>query len=119
MGRASCAAACPRVADVLLALAVGAASLACGALAPLRLGLAGLAALAAGVALTGSSVVPLLLVTLAPWTVGRLVRSRRRLVATLAERNRALEAERAALAELAVREERARIARELHDIVAH
>ena len=37
----------------------------------------------------------------------------------LAERNRQLEAEREAVAALAVRRERARIARELHDIVAH
>jgi signal transduction histidine kinase len=37
----------------------------------------------------------------------------------LAERNRQLEAEQGALAELAVQQERARIARELHDIVAH
>ena len=43
----------------------------------------------------------------------------RELVAALAERNRELEAEQDALAELAVRRERARIARELHDIVAH
>jgi signal transduction histidine kinase len=50
---------------------------------------------------------------------GRLVRSRRELVAALAERNRQLDAERAALTALAVRRERARVARELHDIVAH
>ena len=107
------------MAEVLLAVAVCAAGLACGALLPSRAGVAGLAALAAGCALAAVSVVPLLLITLAPWTAGRVLRSRRRLVATLAERNRALEAERAALAELAVRRERARIARELHDIVAH
>ena len=47
------------------------------------------------------------------------MRSRRELVDALAERNRQLEAEREALAALAVRRERARIARELHDIVAH
>ena len=62
---------------------------------------------------------PLLLLTVAPWAAGRLVRSRRELVAALAERNRQLEAEREAVAALAVRRERARIARELHDIVAH
>ena len=50
---------------------------------------------------------------------GALVRSRRELVDALAERNRQLEAEQDALAALAVRRERARIARELHDIVAH
>ena len=41
------------------------------------------------------------------------------LAAALAERNRQLEAEEEALARLAVRRERTRIARELHDIVAH
>jgi signal transduction histidine kinase len=107
------------MAEVVLAIAACAASLACGALFPLRAGVAGTVVLAAIAALAGMPVVPLLLITLAPWTAGRLVRSRRRLVATLAERNRALEAEQAALAELAVRQERARIARELHDIVAH
>ena len=57
--------------------------------------------------------------TVAPWAAGRLVRSRRELIDALAERNRQLEAEREAVAALAVRRERARIARELHDIVAH
>ena len=47
------------------------------------------------------------------------MRSRRELIDALAERNRQLEAEREAVAALAVRRERARIARELHDIVAH
>ena len=60
-------------------------------------------ALAAGLAVAGVEIVPLLLVTLVPWAAGRLLRSRRELVQALAERNRALEAEQAALAELAVR----------------
>jgi signal transduction histidine kinase len=103
----------------VVALAVCAAAFGCGALLGLRAGVLVVAALAAVVALAGLSIVPLLLVTLAPWIAGRLLRSRRELVAALAERNRQLEAEQAALAEVAVQRERARIARELHDIVAH
>jgi signal transduction histidine kinase len=103
----------------LAALATCAVGFGCGALLGLRAGVGAVAALAALVALAGLSIVPLLLVTLAPWVAGRLLRSRRELVAALAERNRQLEAEQAALADIAVQRERARIARELHDIVAH
>jgi signal transduction histidine kinase len=105
--------------DALVLVAACAVSGGCGALAPLRLGVAMACVPAAVLAVAGLQIVPLLLVTLVPWAAGRLLRSRRELVQALAERNRALEAEREALAELAVRQERARIARELHDIVAH
>jgi signal transduction histidine kinase len=57
--------------------------------------------------------------TLVPWWVGLQVGRRRRLVSELAERTTQLEAEQDAFARLAVRRERARIARELHDIVGH
>jgi signal transduction histidine kinase len=57
--------------------------------------------------------------TIGPWAVGLVVRSRRRITEQLALRGRELEAERALFAAEAVRYERARIARELHDIVAH
>ena len=57
--------------------------------------------------------------TIGPWAIGRVVVSRRRLTEQLAARGRELEAERALFAAEAVRYERARIARELHDIVAH
>ena len=57
--------------------------------------------------------------TIGPWAIGLVVRSRRRLTEQLAVRGRELEAERALFAAEAVRYERARIARELHDIVAH
>jgi signal transduction histidine kinase len=57
--------------------------------------------------------------TIGPWAIGLVVRSRRRLTQQLAVRGRELEAERALFAAEAVRYERARIARELHDIVAH
>jgi signal transduction histidine kinase len=57
--------------------------------------------------------------TIGPWAIGLVVTSRRRLTEQLALRGRELEAERALFAAEAVRYERARIARELHDIVAH
>jgi signal transduction histidine kinase len=107
------------VVELLALIATCAASLGCGAQLPLRPGALAVAAIVAALGLAGLGVVPLLLATLAPWSAGRLVRSRRDLVAELAERNRQLEAEQEALAALAVRRERARISRELHDIVAH
>jgi len=107
------------MAELAGTVAVCAMGFGCGALLPLRAGVLAAGAIAVALALLSTSLVPLLLITLAPWTAGQLVRSRRELVAALAERNRQLEAEQAALAELAVRRERARIARELHDIVAH
>ena len=107
------------MADVLTVVAICAASGGSGALLSLRPGVLATGALAAALAIAGADVMPVLLTTLAPWTAGRVVRSRRQLIAALAERNRQLEAEQNALAELAVCRERARIARELHDIVAH
>jgi signal transduction histidine kinase len=107
------------VADVLTVVAICAASGGSGALLSLRPGVLATGTLAAALAIAGADVMPVLLTTLAPWTAGRVVRSRRQLTVALAERNRQLEAEQNALAELAVRRERARIARELHDIVAH
>jgi signal transduction histidine kinase len=107
------------VADVLTVVAICAVSAGCGALLSLRPGVLATGALAAALAIAGAGVMPVLLTTLAPWTAGRVVRSRRQLTVALAERNRQLEAEREALAALAVRRERTRIAQELHDIVAH
>jgi signal transduction histidine kinase len=60
-----------------------------------------------------------LVLTIGPWALGLVVRSRRRLTEQLIDRGIELEAERALFAAEAVRYERARIARELHDIVAH
>jgi signal transduction histidine kinase len=53
------------------------------------------------------------------WLAGRLFRDRQRLAAALQARTTALEREQEETARLAIAEERARIARELHDVVAH
>jgi signal transduction histidine kinase len=65
------------------------------------------------------SEVPALLLPGAAWGAGRALRERELVAAELAERARDLEEEREAHAALSVRYERARIAAELHDIVAH
>jgi len=54
-----------------------------------------------------------------PWTVGRMVHDRRQREIALEERADALEREQEQRARAAVAEERQRIARELHDVVAH
>lgn len=61
----------------------------------------------------------LVMITAGPWLAGRVVRSRRDVIAQLEARNNELAAERERFARESVRYERARIARELHDIVAH
>lgn len=53
------------------------------------------------------------------WFVGSTMRSRRAYAAQLERRNAELEAARDELAERAVARERVRIARELHDVIAH
>jgi signal transduction histidine kinase len=55
----------------------------------------------------------------AAWAAGRMVRERELVAVELERRNRELEEEREAYAQLSVRYERAKIASELHDIVAH
>ena len=57
--------------------------------------------------------------TLPVWFAGREVRRRRELVSKLTQRTRELEAEEEAFVRLSVQHERARIARDLHDIVSH
>jgi signal transduction histidine kinase len=59
------------------------------------------------------------LLALACFVTGRLVRTRRAYVAALEERARTAEANQRSLAAQAVGDERRRIARELHDVVAH
>jgi signal transduction histidine kinase len=55
----------------------------------------------------------------APWALGMLTRTRRAYVAQLIERSERIEREAQQRAELAASDERARIAREMHDVVAH
>lgn len=61
----------------------------------------------------------LIVVTLWVWTWGTLVRIRRQYIAGLRERAEQAERERETNARIAVADERARIAREIHDIVSH
>ncbi|XES00101.1 histidine kinase [Streptomyces sp. S1D4-11] len=55
----------------------------------------------------------------AAWALGKLSRARAAIQNQALERAAAIEREQVATARAAVMEERARIARELHDIVAH
>jgi signal transduction histidine kinase len=92
-----------------------------GAGAGLVVGLAGSVLLAVCLQLSNAGVFnPLgLMLTIGPWLVGRVVQSRRKLAEQLQARNEELRAEQELFAAESVRYERARIARELHDIVAH
>jgi signal transduction histidine kinase len=60
-----------------------------------------------------------LLALVLAWTVGVTIRTRRAYVAALEARNALLEREREENARLAMALERGRIARELHDVIAH
>ncbi len=86
-------------------------------------GVVGLAALTVSLELNVATIhdaaVPFLLLVGAPWAAGRALREREQVAEQLAQRARELEEEREAHAALSVRYERARIASELHDIVAH
>jgi len=66
-----------------------------------------------------SYVVPLSALVLAAWMLGYLARTRRAYVAGLEERAEQLERDAAQQAQIATAAERARIAREMHDVVAH
>lgn len=59
------------------------------------------------------------LITATAWWLGATIRERRRYAVELEERTRALQGARLELAEQAVAAERLRLARELHDVVAH
>ena len=58
-------------------------------------------------------------IVVSAWALGTLGRTRRAYVDALVERGERLEHEAAQRAELAARDERSRIAREMHDVVAH
>ncbi len=104
----------------ILVLLIVAYSLGSGA--PLRRGLAagaiGLVVIATTSTTTANLVFGIVL-TVVPWVLGRVVRERRERAAQLQQRAEGLEHDQAALIAEATTEERARIARELHDIVAH
>jgi signal transduction histidine kinase len=67
----------------------------------------------------GDLALGVLVFSLVPWLVGQALRRERQRTATMHELATQLEAEREARARDAVAAERGRIARELHDIVAH
>ena len=95
----------------------------CGAHAPTRTGLGATVLLIVAIQVNlGFSDFPnaeIALQTLPPWWVGLQLRRRRRIVEELAARTRELEAEEEQFIRLSVHRERARIARDLHDIVSH
>jgi len=85
-------------------------------------GVAGVVALVIALELDAvgtDSFVPALMLPAAAWGAGRALREREQVAEQLAQRAQELEGEREAHAALSVRYERARIASELHDIVAH
>jgi len=106
-------------------LAVVSAAYAIGSHAGGGAALAGLALFAAGttahaVLVHPDAVAPALLGgTLVPWTAGRIRRGQRQLMREAAERAAEIERERERDARAAVTTERMRVARELHDAVAH
>ena len=59
------------------------------------------------------------MLVVAPWALGMLTRTRRAYVAQLIDRGERAEREARQQVELAATDERARIAREMHDVVAH
>jgi signal transduction histidine kinase len=110
---ADAAPASPALAIVLLAYTLGARE-------PRVRGLIGLAALVLAMSAGDfADPVPAFMFTVPAWIAGEAVQARSRLAAQLAERAQELDEERETFAREAVRYERTRIARELHDIVAH
>ncbi len=109
--------------DVLTALMIGIVfllSYSVGETEELRPSVLGLALLVFAVNVIGTVFNPLAsVIAIGPWVAGRVVASRRQMNEQLESRRRELEAERELFARESVRYERSRIARELHDIVAH
>jgi signal transduction histidine kinase len=112
---------------VLPIVAVVAYSWSAGRFAPTGRALAGLAAALAGLTaiavIEGASVdnilFPIVFFGWLPWIAGRMLRHRTALARELAERTARLERDRAEAAWHGIQEERRRLARELHDVVAH
>ena len=104
-------------------LVVCALAYSCGAHASLRngcLAVSGLiVSMQVGMGFSDFPNIEIAFATVGPFWVGYQVRLRTSVVARLAQRTRELNEEHEAFAQLSVRRERARIARELHDIVAH
>ena len=81
--------------------------------------LAGLGGIAISRGQDSGNVVPSTVWLVATWFVGRLMRRWRRRAAELEDLTHRLDAQRELQAQAAVAVERARIARELHDVIAH
>ena len=91
-----------------------------GSRSPTGRSLIGLASIEFGVTASVHPFNPLsVMLSVGPWLCGLTISSRRRASSLLELRARELEEEREVFARESVRYERARIARELHDIVAH
>jgi signal transduction histidine kinase len=131
-GRLALGAAVALAAAALLSAALGAAdppsavllvviavSYACGAYASRWAAAGAIGTLLACLVAIDGSFVPLTFSTVGPLLAGAAVKSRRELVSALAARSRELVAEEATFAALAVRRERAKVARDLHDVIAH
>jgi signal transduction histidine kinase len=99
-------------------IAVAAVSYALGGSARLPGSLAGLALLTASLQWGDLNPFPAM-ITVGLWLAGRAVLSQRQIAARLRIRAFELESERERFAEEAVRYERDRMARELHDVIAH
>ena len=101
------------------------AAYAIGAYAERRTALAGIGALAVGEAAHALAFHPqsvgiaVFAAAIVPWTIGRIARSQRALTATVREHAAQVERTRLLEARAAVTAERMRVARELHDAVAH
>src|SRR5436309_10261953 len=68
---------------------------------------------------SGGNLLPTIAFLLGAWAIGRIIQGRRRRTFELEALTRELEAQRDLQARAAVTIERGRIARELHDVVAH
>ena len=109
----------PAEPDALDSAVIMAIALGCGLTCPRAVGLVAATGMTA-TAETWTHFNPLLsALALGSWVAGTILRERRAVIAQLREARAAIEAESQGVAQEAVRLERARIARELHDIVAH